>query len=248
MWQAEEVDAWSLGLVAVIVLGLAVILYGALSDRAKNRRAAAEMLAPPQRDIPHFHPDSPAPRYLSELQARRPAPTSAPLELTRAERDELAHQLEDPATQRIGAGYVSRDFISDPASGQAVLDSPRVLVCADPVGSVRELLGILEKLILSGTPLVVVAPALSEEVRSTLEVNQIRHTMQLLAVTPSRPADLVRVAEATGAELRTRSDLQAGYVWPEHLGQCARWVSNGRSSFVIAAPQPAESQPAEGPA
>lgn len=226
-------EPWSIGLVAVIVIGLAIILYGGISDRARNRRAEAEMLAPPQRSIPHFQPDAPAPQYLSELQARRPVDTPTAVQLTAIERDQLAGQLKDPTTVTIDAGYVTRDFISDPGSGQAVLEAPRVLVCADPVNSLRELLGILEKLILSQTPLVVVAPALSEEVRCTLEVNQIRHTMSLLAVTPANAADLQRAADATGAAVRTRSDLQAGYVWPEHLGSCARWVSNSRTSFII---------------
>jgi hypothetical protein len=227
------VEPWSLGLVAVIVIGLAVIVYGALSDRAKNRRAAVEMLAPPQRDIPHFRPDAPAPHYLSELQARRPVEQPTAAALTPAERDQLAAQLKDPSTVRIAAGYLSRDFVTDPTSGQAVLDAPRVLVCADPVQSLRELLGILEKLVLSRTALVVVAPSMSTEVRSTLEVNQIRGTMRLLAVTSSADDELRRVAAATGAQIRDRSDLQAGYVWPEHLGGCDRWVSNGRHSFVI---------------
>lgn len=224
---------WILGLVAVMVIGLAVLLYGALSDRAKNRRAAAEMLAPPQRPIPHFQPDVQPPRYLSELQARRPTELPAAAELTAADRDRIAAQLRDPATVTVGTGYVSADFVTDPATRQAVLDEPRVLVCAERVESLRELLGILEKLVLTHTPLVVVAPSLDHEVQITLEINQIRHTMPLLAVTPTGQDELQQVAEATGADIRTRSDLQAGYVWPEHLGHCARWVSNGRSSWLI---------------
>ena len=70
-----------------------------------------------------------------------------------------------------------------------MLDHPAVLVCADPVGSIRELLPVLERLMMTGTPLVVLAPDLAPEVRSTLEVNAIQQTMRLLAVTPSA-ADL----------------------------------------------------------
>ena len=229
-------EPWTVGLVAVIVVGLAVILFGALSDRAKNRRAEVEMLAPPQRTIPQFRPDSPAPSYLSELQARRPSPESAPPELSAADREQLAAQLKDPGTARVDVGFLSRDFVTDPSTTQAVLDAPRVLVCSHHVESIRELLGILEKLILSRTALVVVAPSLSPEVRSTLEVNQIQGTMRLLAVTPAAPADLQRIADLTGAQPRDRSDLQSGFVWPEHLGSCTRWVSTAKSSYVIGAP------------
>ena len=225
-------DPWSIGLIAVLVVGVAVILYGALADRAKTKRAAQEVLAPPKRDIPQFHPDSPAPSYLSELQARRVPETVRPVDLTAAERDQLARQVKEPGTVRIGTGFASRDFVTDQGSSQAILDDPRVLVCAERIESTRELLGLLERLVLSRTPLVVVAPSLSDEVRSTLEVNQLQGRMRLLAVTPSA-ADLQRLAQATGADPRTREDLQAGYIWPEHLGSCARWVSNAKASFVV---------------
>ena len=236
MWHAEEVEPWTLGLVAVIVVGLAVIVFGALWDRARNRRAAVEMLAPPQSTIPQFRPDSPAPSYLSDLQARRPRDDAVVRELSPADREQLAAQVKDSTTVKLAAGFVSRDFVTDRSSSQAVLDEPRVLVCAEQVESTRELLAILEKLILSGTPLVVVAPALSDEVRGTLEVNQIQGTMRLLAVTPNA-TDLQLAAEATGAQVRTRSDLQGGYAWTEHLGSCARWVSTAKHSYVIGPPQ-----------
>jgi hypothetical protein len=236
VWHAEEVEPWTLGLVAVIVVGLAVIVFGALWDRARNRRAAVEMLAPPRRTIPQFRPDSPAPSYLSDLQARRPRDDSVVRELSPADREQLAAQVKDPTTVKLAAGFVSRDFVTDRSSSQAVLDEPRVLVCAERIESTRELLAILEKLILSGTSLVVVAPALSDEVQGTLEVNQIQGTMRLLAVTPNA-TDLQLAAEATGAQVRTRSDLQGGYAWTEHLGSCARWVSTAKHSYVIGPPR-----------
>ncbi len=236
VWHPEEVDPWTIGLIAVIVVGLAVIMFGALSDRVKNRRAAVEMMAPPQRTIPHFRPDSPAPRYLSELQARRRTTDDRPTELSSSDRDQIGTQLRDASTIAIKTGYLSRDFVTDATSSQAVLDQPRVLVCADRIESTRELLTILEKLILSRTPLVVVAPSLSDEVRGTLEVNAIQQTMRLLAVTPNQ-TELVQVADATRAQARTRSDLQAGYIWPEHLGGCDRWVSTATASYVITAGQ-----------
>ena len=65
-----------------------------------------------------------------------------------------------------------------------MLEGPAVLVCADGIESFRELLGVLEKLILAKTPLVVVAPAIAPDVLATLEVNKIRQTMRLLVVTP----------------------------------------------------------------
>lgn len=241
-------DPWIIGLVAVVAVGLAVIVYGALSDRRRNARRAAEMLAPPQRTIPQFSPDAATPQYLSELQARRPSPTSSPATLSAEERRDLAVLIDGPDVVTIATGYASRDFVTDPAASWAVVTHPRVLVCDDGIDSMRELLPILEKLILSRTPLVLVAPAIAAEVMGTLEVNQIRGTLSLLAVTPASPEERARVAQATGATAIGRSDLQSGYVLPEQLGRCWRWVSDAKRSHVLPVePTPASPAKQQGP-
>ncbi len=227
-------EPWVIGLIALLVVGLGVIVYGALHDRARNRRRAAEMLAPPPRVIPQFKPDAPAPHYLSELQARRPPPEAESTDLTPSQREAIRAQLSDSATVTISAGYASKDFATDRSSGWAVLDSPRVLVCADPVTSMRELLTVLEKLIISRTPVVLIAPAIADEVRTTLEVNKIRQLIQVVAVT-AMEADLRAIAAATHARLIDRADRQSGYLDLDRLGRCARWVSTPTASHVIVA-------------
>ena len=227
-------EPWIIGLIALVAVGLGVIIYGALHDRARNRRRAAEMLAPPPRTIPHFKADSPAPHYLSDLQARRAPPDAEPTDLTSSQREAISAQLSDPATITIRAGYASKDFVTDRSSGWAVLESPRVLVCADPVTSMRELLTVLEKLIISRTPVVLIAPAIADEVRTTLEVNKIRQLIQVVAVTAPE-ADLRTIAAATHGRLIDRADRQAGYLDLDRLGRCARWVSTPTASHVIVA-------------
>jgi hypothetical protein len=227
------VDAWTLGLVVLVVVGLGVILFGALWDRARNRRRAEEMLAPPERVIPHFRPDTPAPQYLSELQARRAPTTTAGPALSTSERAELGRLLEERVGVTIRTGYASSDFVTDPASGWAVLDEPAVLVCADPVASIRELLGVLERMVLSQTPLVVVAPELAPEVIATLEVNRIQRRLALVVVVAADDEERAAVARACGATPTDRSDRQAGYLPPTVLGRCDRWVSTARTSHVL---------------
>jgi hypothetical protein len=226
------VDLWQVGLIAVIVIGFGLIVFGALWDRARNQRRAREMLSPPPRVIPQFRPDAPAPHYLSDLQGRRRPAGSEGRALTPEERERINRQIADTQTVTIAAGYASRDFVTDSTSGRAVLDHPAVLACADPVESIRELLPVLERLIMTGTPLVVLAPRMSAEAQSTLEVNAIQQTMQLLVVTPN-VADLKSLAAACGADLVDRSDRQAGYFPPERLGGCERWVSTAKASHVI---------------
>jgi chaperonin GroEL (HSP60 family) len=113
-----------------------------------------------------------------------------------------------------------------------VLEQPAVLVCGDAIVSFRELIGTLEKLILSRTPLVVVAPDIAADVLATLEVNAIRQTMRLLAVVCDEP-NLRTVATACQAMIMERSDRQSGYVASDHLGRCERWISTATSSHLI---------------
>lgn len=230
MCDAERVDPWLLGLVVLVVVGLGAIVFGALYDRSRNRRRAAEMLAPPSRVIPRMAADAPAPHYLSDLQARRrprpPSPRSG------AERAGFDAQLAAASTT-LATGYLSKDFVTDPDSGRAVLDSPRILVCTDEIASIRELLPILEILIKTRTPLVIIAAAIEPGVRATLEVNAIRGTMTLLVVVLGDQADRQRVADQSGATPVDRADRQSGFVPPERLGHLDRWVSTPRESFLI---------------
>ena len=227
-------DAWSIGLIALIIVGLAAIIFGALWDRRRNKRRVAEMLAPPPRIIPHFTPDAPAPHYLSDLQARRRPENAERTDLSTAERESISQQLADPHTITIAVGYASRDFITDTTSSWAVLERPAVLVCGDLIESFRELLGPMEKLILSRTPLVIAAPVIAKDVLATLEVNTIRQTMRLLAVICD-PAGLNTIAAACQAMIVDRSDRQSGYLGAEHLGHCERWISSPTSSHLIVA-------------
>ena len=229
MWQAETVEPWTIGLVALVVVGLGVIGYGALADRAKNRRRAAAMLAPPDRTIPQFSPAATSPRYVSELQARRRPPEAADTDAAPAEPDSGS----EPVTLTLG--YASPDFVTDRARQRAVLDHPAVLVCADGVQTVRELLAVLEPALRGGTSLVVAAPALAPEVLGTLEVNAIQGKLRVVVVLSEDRNLLQQVADVSGASPVDRSDRQAGYVTADRLGHVVRWVSTRTTTTVTPA-------------
>jgi len=227
-------DAWSIGLLVLVVAGLAAVVFGALHDRARHRRRTTEMLAPPARAIPRFAPDAPSPQYLSELQARRPPATAAPA-LGATERAEVERLLRDDAAVAVRAGYASAAFVTEPGAGWAVLEEPVVLVCADEVASLRELLGLLERVVLSHRALVLVAPAVARDVLSTLEVNQIQRKLSLVVVLAPDGALLEQVARGCGSRLTERGDRQAGYLPGDDLGACRRWVSTARESRLVPA-------------
>lgn len=224
-------DAWSIGLLVLVVLGLVAIVFGALYDRARNRRRAVEMLAPPPRVIPQFRADAPAPHYLSELQARRPSGTATGLGT--AQRAEVEQLLRDDSAPRFAAGYASVDFVTDADRGWAVLDHPVVLVCADEVSSIRELLGLLERVVLGRRSLVLVAPAMPRDVLATLEVNRLQRRLSLVVVLSEDAGIAESIARSCGARLTERADRQAGYLPASDLGECRRWVSTTRESRLL---------------
>ncbi len=229
-------EPWILGLVALIVVGVAVILFGALRDRQLNRRRAAEVLAPPPRVIPRLDPQADPPRYLSELQARRPPAGVTVERLSREQRTTIETEMAHVDTLTLRNGYADRGFVTDAESGWAVLDHPAVVVCADAVTSVRELLPTIEPLNLDRRAFVLLAPELSKEVRSTLAVNVIQGKLRAIVIV-APVAELQAVADLVGALPLDRGDRQSGYVEPEALGRATRWVSTRSASYVV--PDPA---------
>ena len=198
----RHVDAWQIGLIVLIVVGLAWSSSGPW-DRARNRRrargdaraAAADHSAVPTR--------RPAPHYLSDLQARAAYGTTSEAERPhpRSAASPSAGRSPAPRPSPSGPGTPPGTSSPTPTSGWAVLDQPAVLVCADPVDSIRELLPVLEQLMMTRTPWSWSPPDLAPEVLATLEVNRSEQTMRLLAVTPAA-ADLAR----PGRRLRRDAD------------------------------------------
>ncbi len=251
LWNAGVVDWWLIGLIALCVAGVAVIAYGALWDRRKYRQAVAQMLNPPARDIPQLPANAGTPAYVTRDQARRcpispaqhvPATTTGAGGISNAaaldatDRTELARQLTDPSTVTIPAGYASADFVTIPATGQAVLEHPLVLASAQPIMALRELIGLLEHVVVNRTGIVIAAPSMSGDVLETLAINRIQRRLAVLVVVSSDPSPIDSICAATGAHLTGRIDLQSGYLSASGLGNCYRWVSDGQTSYVIKAP------------
>lgn len=222
-------ESWQWGLVVVLVLGIALVAYGVIGDGVRRRDVDRQLHAPPDRPIPRFTPAEAAPRYLTELQARtRPGDADS---LSAAERERLRALQDAAGTVQVAAGWASTDFVTDSATGWAVLTDADVLVCADPVTTVRELLPTLEYAI-ARRGLVVVAPELHPEVRGTLEVNALQRTLPLLAVLADG-GTAATVAERCGATPVERRDLMSGAVPGAHLGSVQQWVSDRRRSWLV---------------
>ncbi|MGH9183477.1 MAG: chaperonin GroEL, partial [Acidimicrobiales bacterium] len=77
---------------------------------------------------------------------------------------------------RFDKGYISPYFVTDPERMEAVLEDAYILLVGSKISAVRDLLPILEKVMQSGRPLVIVAEDVEGEALATLVVNKIRGT------------------------------------------------------------------------
>jgi chaperonin GroEL len=103
-------------------------------------------------------------------------------------------------------GYLSPYFVTDPERQEAVLNDPYILFVNGKISSVQELLPVLEKVMQSGKPLLIVAEDVEGEALATLVVNKIRGTFASVAVKAPgfgerRKAMLADMAILTGGQV-----------------------------------------------
>ena len=113
---------------------------------------------------------------------------------------------------RFDKGYISPYFATDMERMEASLDDAYVLLVSSKISSVRDLLPVLEKVMQSGKPLVIVAEDLEGEALATLVVNKIRGTFKSSAV--KAPG----FGERRKAMLQDMAILAGGQVITEEVG------------------------------
>jgi chaperonin GroEL len=83
---------------------------------------------------------------------------------------------------RFDKGYISPYFVTDTERMEASLDDAYILLVSSKISSVRDLVPVLEKVMQSGKPLVIIAEDVEGEALATLVVNKIRGTFKSVAV------------------------------------------------------------------
>ncbi|GAB2577694.1 chaperonin GroEL [Streptomyces capparidis] len=91
-------------------------------------------------------------------------------------------ELELTEGMRFDKGFVSAYFATDMERMEAVFDDPYILICNSKISSVKDLLPLLEKVMQSGKPLLIIAEDIEGEALATLVVNKIRGTFKSAAV------------------------------------------------------------------
>src|SRR5436305_14319435 len=94
----------------------------------------------------------------------------------------LGLELQFTEGMQFDKGYLSPYMITDPERMEAVLEDPYILIANSKIGAVKDLLPVLEQVIQSGRPLLIVAEDVEGESLATIVVNKLRGTFQAVAV------------------------------------------------------------------
>ncbi len=102
-------------------------------------------------------------------------------------------------------GYVSPYFVTNPTAMEAVLDDPYILIFEKKISSIRDMVGLLEKVLNVGKPLLLIAEDVEGEALAALVVNKLRGTLNVAAVKAPgfgerRKAMMGDIAALTGGE------------------------------------------------
>lgn len=126
--------------------------------------------------------------------------------ITIEESNTMGLELEFVEGMQIDKGYISPYFITDAERMEAVLDNPYILVHEGKISAVADFIPLLEKVVQTGKPLLVIAEDVEGEALATLVVNRIRGTFSSVAVKAPgfgdrRKAMLADIAILTGAQV-----------------------------------------------
>src|SRR5438046_9469248 len=91
-------------------------------------------------------------------------------------------ELEFTEGMQFDKGYISPYMVTDQDRMEAVLEDPYILIANQKIGSVRDILPVVEQVVQSGKPILVIAEDVEGEALATLVVNKLRGTLSAAAV------------------------------------------------------------------
>jgi chaperonin GroEL len=148
-------------------------------------------------------------------------------------------ELEFTEGMQFDKGFLSPYFVSDPERQEAVLEDPYVLIHSGKISAAHDLIPVLEKVMGTGKPLLVIAEDVDGEALATLVVNKIRGTFASVAVKAPgfgdrRKAMLGDMAVLTGAQVISEEvGLKLESATIDLLGRARRIVVTKDDTTVV---------------
>src|SRR6476646_2731237 len=159
--------------------------------------------------------------------------------ITVEESNTFGLELELTEGMRFDKGYISHYFVTDPERMEAVLEDPYILVVNSKISGIKDLLPLLEKVMQSGKPLLIISEDVEGEALSTLVVNKIRGTFKSVAVkapgfADRRKAMLGDIAILTGGQVISEEvGLKLESTGIELLGQARKVVVTKDETTIV---------------
>lgn len=147
-------------------------------------------------------------------------------------------ELEVVEGMQFDRGYISPYMVTDTDKMEAVLDEPYMLITDKKIGNIQEILPVLERVVQSGRPLILIAEDVEGEALATLVVNKIRGTFNAVAVKAPgfgdrRKAMLQDLAALTGAQVISEElGLELKNTQIDQLGR-ARQVRVSKENTIV---------------
>jgi chaperonin GroEL len=147
--------------------------------------------------------------------------------------------LEFTEGMQFDKGYISPYMVTDQDRMEATLEDPFILIVNSKIGSVRDVLPVLEQVIQSGKPILIIAEDVEGESLATLVVNKLRGTFTGVAVKAPGFGDrrkrmLEDIAILTGAEVITEEmGLKLENTQLTQLGRARRVVVGKDTTTIV---------------
>src|SRR5712671_6755248 len=147
--------------------------------------------------------------------------------------------LEFTEGMQFDKGYISPYMVTDQDRMEAVLEDPYILIANQKIGSVRDLLPVVEQVVPSGRPILVIAEDVEGEALATLVVNKLRGTLSAAAVKAPgfgdrRKAMLEDIAILTGGRLIAEDlGIKLESVTLKDLGRAKRVVIDKDNTTIV---------------
>jgi len=159
--------------------------------------------------------------------------------ITVEESNTFGLELELTEGMRFDKGYISAYFVTDTDRMETVMEDPYILIANSKISSIKDLVPILEKVMQTGKPLVIIAEDVEGEALSTLVVNKIRGTFKSVAVKAPgfgdrRKAMLQDIAILTGATVVSEEvGLKLDQTTVELLGSARKVVISKEETTIV---------------
>jgi len=159
--------------------------------------------------------------------------------ITVEESNTFGLELELTEGMRFDKGYIAAYFWTDAERMEAVLDEPYILIVNSKISAVKDLLPVLEKVMQSGKPLLIIAEDVEGEALATLIVNKVRGTFKSVAVKAPgfgdrRKAMLQDIAILTGGQVVSEEvGLKLDGVTVDLLGRARKVVVTKDETTIV---------------